>query len=223
MRLAFALVLVVSLIAGCRPSTPRPAEAAPPAVRSPTQTLAELIGYRTEREYDKMYPLIVAAQRHAVVEYLQAVDEFLTANTQLCRHVRDHISIGLSQTIDQSRLAGNLSIFSNYVKLLDEKIDGDSATLSFQIGQEMPARRADLIRVNGQWLYDPGAGDRSKIVPAVRRMADGLQTVLRELRSGGLDPAAMREDPKKLIEAVRIRLLPGIKMLPDPPKSGDGG
>ena len=54
-------------------------------------------------------------------------------------------------------------------------------------------------------------------------MAEGLRRVLRELQSGSLDKAAMRDDPKQLIEAVRIRILPGVKMLPDKPPTGDDG
>jgi hypothetical protein len=170
-----------------------------------------------------MYPLIIAAQRYEVVKYLRAMDAYLTANEQLCAFVRDHIAIGLSQTIDQSGMAGNLNIFSEYVTLLDETIEGDTATLSFMVDEKLPARRADLARIKGQWLYDPGDGDYAKIVPAVERMADGLRRVLQEMQSGRLDPAAMRGHPERLIEAVRIRLLPGVKMLPAPPKSGDGG
>ena len=222
MRTALMLCAVLLLPLGCRPSSPTPAAAAA-NVRSPTQTVEQLIEHRRGRQYERMHPLIIATQRYEVVKYLRAMDAYLRANEQLCVFVRNHIAIGLSQTIDQSGMAGNLNIFSQYVTLLDETIDGDTATLSFLVDEKLPARRADLDRVSGQWLYDPGDGDYAKIIPAVERMADGLRRVLQEMRSGRLDPAAMREHPAQLIEAVRIRLLPGVKMLPAPPKSGDGG
>jgi hypothetical protein len=51
-------------------------------------------------------------------------------------------------------------------------------------------------------------------------MAEGLRATLRDLQAGKLDPAEMRRDPNKLIEAVRVRLAPGIRMLPTPPEPG---
>lgn len=222
MRIALTLLITACIAAGCRPAAPTPAAAAS-SVGSPTATLEKLISLREDRQYERLSPLIIAEQRHEVVRYLMAVDEYLTANAQLCRFVRDNIAIGLSQTIDQSRLAGNLSIFSQYVTLLDETIEGERADVSFLVDEKLPARRAQLRRVDGQWLYDPGPGERAKIVPAVQRMAEGLRRVLRELRSGSLDTAAMRDDPKQLIEAVRIRILPGVKMLPEKPPTGDDG
>ncbi len=222
MRTALMLCAVLLLPLGCRPSPPTSAAAAG-NVRSPTQTIEQLIEHRRGRQYERMHPLIIAAQRYEVVKYLRAMDSYLTANEQLCGFVRDHVAIGLSQSIDQSGMAGNLNIFSQYVTLLDETIDGDTATLSFMVDESLPARRADLARIKGQWLYDPGDGDYAKIIPAIERMADGLRRVLHELQSGRLDPAAMRAHPEQLVEAVRIRLLPGVKMLPAPPTSGDGG
>lgn len=222
MRIALTLLITVCVATGCRPAAPSSAAAAS-AGRSPTATLEKLIAIRAAHQYEEMNPLIIAEQRHEVVRYLMAIDEYLTANGQLCRYVRDNIATGLAQTIDQSRLAGNLNIFSQYVTLLDERIDGDRADVSFLVDEKLPARHAQLRRVGGHWLYDPGPGERAKIVPAVQRMAEGLRRVLRELQSGGLDTAAMRDDPKLLIEAVRIRILPGVKMLPDEPADGDDG
>ena len=222
MRTALMLCAVLLLPLGCRPSPPTTAAAAA-NVRSPTRTIEQLIDLRRGRQYERMHPLIIATQRYEVVKYLRAMDAFLTANEHLCVFVRDHIAIGLSQTIDQSGMAGNLNIFSQYVTLLDETIEGDTAALSFVVDEKLPARRADLALIKGQWLYDPGDGDYAKIIAAVERMADGLRRVLKEMQSGRLDLAAMREHPEKLTEAVRIRLLPGVKILPAPPKSGDGG
>ena len=142
MRTALVLFAVVLLPLGCRPSPPTTAAVAA-NVRSPTQTIEQLIDLRRGRQYERMHPLIIATQRYEVVNYLRAMDAYLIANEQLCVFVRDHIAIGLSQTIDQSGMAGNLNIFSQYVTLLDETIDGDTATLSFLVDEKLPARRAD--------------------------------------------------------------------------------
>ena len=224
MRFVLPLLFIVVGATGCRPASPSSAAGATSdGGRSPLQTLEQLIALHEQHRYQQMYPLITSTDRHDVVKYLRVADEFLTANDQLCRFVRDEIGIGLSQSIDRSRLAGNLHIFSRYVTLLDETIEGERATVGFLVDEQLPARRARLVRKNGQWLYDPGGGDHKKIIAAVQLMADGLRRVLRELQSGGLDRVAMRKDPEKLIDAVRIRLLPGVKALPPRPPTGDGG
>jgi hypothetical protein len=179
-----------------------------------------LIAHHDARRYERMDPLIVAEQRNDAVSYVRAMDELLDANRMLGDFVRRHVGSGVLRSIDQSHLAGSMNIFSRDVKLLDEGIDGERAVIGFTVEGALPARRAELRRIDGAWLYDPGRGDAARMVPAVQRMAEGLRATLRELQAGKLDPAEMRRDPNKLIEAVRVRLAPGIRMLPTPPEPG---
>lgn len=191
---------------------------------SPSQTVERLIALRATRQYEHMLPMIVKNQRHEVVRYLSAIDEFLNAGRVLCEHVRGRHGVGVAALIDFSRLAGNLDIFSEYVGVLDESVDGDEATVAYTVDQRLPVRHTRLRRVENLWLYDPGEGYGPQLIPALRKMAEGLRRTLQEMQTGNLKQTDFAAFPEKLVEAVRIRILPGVKMLPPPPaESTDGG
>ena len=47
-------------------------------------------------------------------------------------------------------------------------------------------------------------------------MARGLRNVLEDLERGRLPASDLRDHPEELIEEVRLRLLPGVMLLPAP-------
>ncbi len=161
-----------------------------------------------------MEALIVPDHAKEVTRMLVAVDDFLAANDALCRYVREHVALGISLTIDQSELAARLDIFSRYVDLLSETIDGDQAVVVFQVDRDLPLKRAILHRIDGRWRYDPGPGYREEIPRAFASMAAGLRRVHDDLRSGRLPLAELKQDPARLGDEVRLRLSPGVRMLP---------
>lgn len=156
---------------------------------------------------------MVAGRAADAARTLAAIDEFLLANRLLCEHVRDRFGPGMAQLIDQSHIAGNLDVFSPYVELVDEEVNGDEAHVSFTVDGRLPLKRTRLVRVDGQWKYDPGDGYATNLPDAFRRMAEGLRLVLDGLKRG--QPAAERilEKPEVLVEEVRVRLIPGVAML----------
>ena len=184
--------------------------------RSPRVTIERIIAARDSGSYQRLNELIVPGRAHEVVETLMAVDSFLRANESLCDYVRDAFALGLSQSIDQSHWGTHLGIFSRYVELVDERAEGDTASVTFTVDGQIPLRRAALARVDGTWRYDPGPGYDARLPDAFGRMARGLWQVLDDLKSGRLSADTIRADPQQLIEEVRVRLQPGIKMLPAP-------
>ncbi len=170
-----------------------------------------------------MGELIVPGRMHEVVKTLMAVDEFLRVNRTLCDYVRDEFALGLAQSIDQSQWGAHLDIFSHYVELVDERIEGDTATVSFTVDERLPVQRARLVRVAGVWCYDPGDGYDSRLPAAFQRMAGGLRQVFDDLKEGRLPADAIRADPQRLTEEVRVRLLPGIRLLPAGPTTQPQG
>ncbi|MFQ5807854.1 MAG: hypothetical protein ACE5I3_15520 [Phycisphaerae bacterium] len=182
--------------------------------RSPGATIERLIAARDAGSYQPMSDLIVPEGAHQVVKTLMAVDEFLRVNRTLCNYVRNEFALGLSQSIDQSSWGAHLDVFSRYVELVQERIEGDTATVSFTVDGRLPVRHSRLVRTDGGWRYDPGPGYDPQLPAAFRRMTRGLRQVLEDLKAGRLPADAIRADPRRLIEEVRVRLLPGIKMLP---------
>jgi hypothetical protein len=191
---------------------------------SPKETVARLIRAREANDYHGMTPLIVPERAADVVNTLVAVDDFLNASQQLCDLVRREVGLGLAETIDQSGRAQYLDIFSKYVELLDETSTGKTATVSFTVDGQLPARETRLRLVDGTWRYDPGPGDYKRLAEAHQRMARGLRQTIDEIRGGRLSPQELRDQPEKLVEEVRVRLLPGVQLLPAPPSTApDGG
>ena len=210
------LLILLPMWAGCARSPSNQ----PPL--SPRETVALLIQARGAGDYQKMRSLIVSERNADVMTTLLAVDGFLAANQQLCELVRTKVGPGLSQTIDQSHYAYRLEIFSKYVELLDDSIVGQAATVAFLVDQQLPARHAQLRLVDGAWRYDPGPGDYQQLARAFERMAHGLRQAFQEIRGGRIGLNELRQDPERLINEVRIRLLPGVKMLPKPFEDDSG-
>ena len=208
--------------AGCERVAQEGQETRVPAV-SPRETLVRLMRLRESGELRQMETLIVPGRAADVVITLAAVEEYLGANERLCAAVRRNIGPGLAQTIDQGFRAYYLDIFSRHVELLDENIDGNSACIHFVVDGKLPARQADLVIVNGTWRYDPGPGDYQQLAEAFKAMAHGLRQVADEIENGRLPTGELRDNPERLFEEIRVRLLPGVKLLPKPPTEGDNG
>jgi len=211
-----AALLAALLLAGvgCERSAETAAPQPAPRRAGPREVAAQLIAARSDRDYGKIRELTVPLRAQDVVATLLAVDAFVLANAALCELVEAEVGLGAAQAIDQSRRAYHLDLFSKYVELLGETIVGETATVSFLVDGQLPARRTRFLLVDGHWRYDPGPGDYQQLAAAFEHMADGLRQVYAGLQSGRLAAAEFRLNPERLIEEVRLRLGPGVRMLP---------
>lgn len=206
--------------AGCSRPVDGAAGGQAAASLAPREAIERMLELRRLGRYGEMAALVVPERRGQVQSTLMAVDEFLHANRELCRYVAQHVGAGLSQAIDQSHWGASLDVFSRHVELLHETIEDQEATVSFQVDSRLPIRRARLARVDGAWRYDPGEGYDPELPAAFLRMARGLRDALASLQSGRLTGEAVRQSPDKLFEEVRLRLSPGVKMLPAARRDG---
>jgi hypothetical protein len=219
---------VTVLLGGCedrpggqrRPTQPAGAaeQRVPAEPAGPKATIERLVTLRAAGDLAAMRDLIVPQRAAELVVTLTAVDEFLAANRRLCEIVRREIGSGLAASIDQRRYAYFLDVFSPHVRVLDETLAGDRASVAYLVNEQLPARRTELVRIGGRWRYDPGAGDYEQLAAAFRRMAYGLRQTIAELESGDLAAADIRRQPELLLDDIRMRLLPGVKMLPQAPE-----
>lgn len=220
----YAAILAVCLICtvGCSRDPAAQRQPFRPAV-SPRETITKLIEARGGARYQEMRPLILPERTAEVIATLVAVDGFLHANQRLCDLVRRQVGPGLAEIIDQGHCAYYLDIFSQHVELLDETMEDTSADVSFSVDGRVPADHARLRLVERTWRYDPGPGDYVQLADAFDRMAYGLRQTCEELESGRLSPQTLRDKPEVLVEDVRVRLLPGAKLLPIAPTDDGGG
>jgi hypothetical protein len=206
--------------AGCErapDASPRTAAAAP--AQSPRQVIERIVQARARSAEKELRGLIVAERAEAVVETLAAVDELMTANQALCDYITREVGVGIVPAVDQGRIGRNLDVFSPHVAVVDERIEGDKATVTFTIDGRLPAQHARLKLQERAWRYDPGEGYSAELPAALRRMASGLREALEDLESGRVALADVRRDPAVLIEHVRQCLTPGVALLPRPPKT----
>ncbi|MFH1748223.1 MAG: hypothetical protein ABIG44_14405 [Planctomycetota bacterium] len=190
---------------------------------TPLDTVNKLIAAHGSRAYNEMKPMIVPERVADVLTTLVAMDDFLDANHQLCNIIRERVGLGLAEMVDQSYRAYHLDIFSKYVELLDYVITSETATVFFIVDGKLPARQTELRLIDGEWKYDPGPGDYPKLAAAWNSMAHGLRQTAEEINSGRLSPVELRDNSERLVEEVRIRMLPGVRMLPAPPTDEDKG
>lgn len=211
---------VLVALAGCErapDASPRRATAAP--AQSPRQVIERIVDLRARGAASELRGLIVAERAEAVFETLAAVDELMEANRALCDYITREVGAGIVPAIDQGRIGRNLDVFSPHVAVVDERIEGDAATVTFTIDGRLPAQHARLKLVERAWRYDPGEGYSAELPVALWRMAAGLREALADLEAGRVAPADVRRDPAVLIEHVRKCLTPGVALLPAPPKS----
>lgn len=176
---------------------------------------------RAGHKYREMAALIVPERASEVESFLMALDDFRAANGRLGNWLEAHAAVGLAQTIDQSYVADDLSIYANedlsifsrQVELLDAHVAGDEAIVSFTLRGRVPAKRAHLRKVDGTWRYDPGPGYSEHLPAAFHDLARGLDQMRAELESGRVSEADLRGSPDAFLEKVQARLRRGVNLL----------
>lgn len=207
------------LVAGCdRPPQPTEGRSSISPSASPAQVIREILRVRAAAKYADLRELVLANRTEDVTRTLLAVDDFLAANRMLCDQIRAKVGPGVSARVDQSHLADHLDVFSRYVELIGEEIQGDTAVVRFTIDGKLPARAARLRLVESGWRYDPGPGYSADLIRAFESMTLGLRQLADELRAGTADIATFQANPDRLVEEVRLRMLPGVRILPEPEK-----
>lgn len=209
-RRGVLLAVVAVQVGGCARS-PGPS-AGEPAV-GPRQVIAQLRALRAQRQYGELRGLVLPGRAEEVIATLMAVDGFLDANARLCAWLRDEVGVGVAQSVDQSDVADALGLFSREAELLDENITGRQATVSFAVGERLPAQNARLRQEGGRWYYDPEKGYAPELPAAFREMARGMERVQARLAGGSISKRELLDNPTRLMEEVRSELKRGVQLL----------
>lgn len=202
--LSLALVcLTAGVLTGCDRPEPPP---------GPKAVLRELIAARAAHDHQRIIAHTHPERARTLVSTLLALDEFLVANNRLCDALRAAGLTGVAQSVDQSHLAHRLGVFSPRVELLDEHITGDTAEVAFTVDGRLPARRAQLVRRDGRWCYDPGPAP-PRLPDAFREMARGLREARATFERGDITVAEIKRDPAIMLSEVISWLRPGVELL----------
>lgn len=214
-------IMTALMLCGCdrAPQAPRqPATTAVKTPATPSDVIHEILRVRKASQYSGLRELVLSDHVDDVTRTLVAVDDFLAANQALCELIRQQVGPGVSARVDQAHLADHLDVFSRYVDLIGEETTGENAIVRFTIDGKLPAKNAELRRIDGRWRYDPGGGYSPELVAAFEKMTEGLRALVAEFRAGTIDVSAFRANPDRLVDEVRLRLMPGVRLLPVKPR-----
>lgn len=201
--------VVGGLSFGCK--DPSPTQANQPATQTanptlnPERTILALRERYQQRQYAKMTPWIPSEQTDGLFRLLAGTDRLGAANLRVQAIIQKKLGLPASDRWDLAALRENLGIFSEGVKVISTTVEGDRATVAFQVKDALPLSTATLIRRNRTWQYQPEIHDE---LPArINQLADSLE------RLGDALNDEENLSPDKIDAEYRYRIVPRIEQL----------
>ena len=131
------------------------------------------------------------------------MDQVLQANRQAMKAIAELWGAHRTLAWDLSGMGDYLGPFSNEISIVQELVNGDEATVTYQVGQMVPLRTANLRRIEGHWVYMPGVSPPD-FPRAMQRLAQTLtdvaETIYRE-----------RLEPDRIDQEYRLRVVPRVQ------------
>lgn len=192
-----------------------PTASRPSRVATARAAAEELLELRRSRNYDAIARRVLEPHGPDVAATLAAVDEFLSENERLVRWLRHEIDPAAARAVDQGQFGRHLDLFSELVELRDVSATETEATVVFLVDNQLPLRRCRLVWKSDGWRYDAGDGFHATLPSAFRTMAAGM----RDLHARFAEPAgraALRADPRRVLQEVAAALEPGARLLRPP-------
>ncbi len=200
-RVLFGLGVCL-LVAGCdrqgrNPESKMPAvigEASPHHdVESPMELVRRARVLRLAGRLDDLGAVVDPRQSRHVVSLLYALDRLELANRSLALAVKKQFGTAVAREFDHRALVNAAGVFSRDVELISQRIDGDRATVTFQIAKRVPLEEVRLVRLDGDWRIrtdDP----IPEATREIGRLAEGLTAVARLVGRGNMTVAKLRSE-----------------------------
>lgn len=189
-RCAWQVILclcAVLMVTGCRES------AAPVVDNGPVLLFEQMRDVHQSRRYTELEPLVDAKRLPTLLRTLMAVDRLLTVSAQLADTAARRLGPTAGQVCDLSVLADYLGPFSRRARALSTRIDGDEATVVYQVGERIPIERVQMHRLAGRWIYVPDAADE-RLPDLLNQLTDHLVALKAEAQQGTFDERAFIDE-----------------------------
>lgn len=188
----------------CRPSdVPQAASAAVPGANQPNASPVEVMNllhqHHLKRDYQAISPWLVAEDREKSLALLRALDLVLDANDALSRTAENRFHGPMTDTWTLAAMRNNIGPFSEKIQLVSQQFKGDSATVTFQAGRNIPLIHAQFVLVEGRWLYRPEPSP-----PALTTELRELARVLSDVRESVVGGASF----ESYLDSFFYRVLP---------------
>ena len=119
-----------------------------------------------------------------------------------------------------SAIGNFLGLFSRDGEFVGEKIEGNTARVSFKVGKSLPLRYASFELYEGRWVYVPGEGSR-ELEPLVRALAKQLTRFATAISTGSQTMEQLDSEFKYRVvpafDAILSSLTPATSPGPRPP------
>jgi len=190
------------LCAGCdRPGrlphtdapVPGPSSPAHLDAESPIALVRRAHDLRLAGRLDALEAVIDPKQARDVVSLLFALDRLARADHTLGLAIKKAFGSAVAREFDHQALVNAAGVFSRDVDLVSERIDGDHATVTFQVAKRVPLDEVALVKLNGEWRIrtdDP----IPEAVREIERLAEGLTSVARLVGRKHLTVAQLRAE-----------------------------
>lgn len=160
---------------------------------SPSDTIRRVHEHRLAGRVTRIGPHLLPEQRLAVLDLIRAVDRLAGGNDVLRSAAEKQFGAASAMAFDRPAIGDIIGVFSRDVEVIDERIDGDSATVTIQVGGRVPLQEVRLIHRDRRWLIEsdpPITG----VADQLRKLADIMLDTARRVREGKLTAAALQEE-----------------------------
>lgn len=168
---------------------------------------------RLARDYNALESLVASDQALHVSAFVERVDRFIDANRRLRDVTRERVAVGIAERVDQTYIVAALGLFGPDVEVLDERITGDDAIVTYTAAGRLPPESVTLRRASAGWQIDPGPGFSPLMSEAFAAMADGLTRLAARIDSGELAAADLLKNPEQLPREVESAMRRGLELL----------
>jgi hypothetical protein len=160
---------------------------------APVRLLLQLRDLQHNHSYKELESLVDPSRTRVLIDTLMAMDSLLLASTQLERTAEQRLGPRAAVICNLASLADYLGPFSRNVQIVSTRIDGDTATVAYQVGERVPIERAQVLRVDGQWRYMPDEPDYA-LPPLLRQLTDAMVRLHSRAEAGAYTEEAFVED-----------------------------
>jgi hypothetical protein len=202
--------VVLLAMAGCQgQNTPQATQAGTitrtgtPA--TPSQTVERLHALRTHGQYAELGAIIEHTDAADLVDFLLAMDEFMSANDEVQAAIRKFAPTAPAMKWDLSSMENRQGLFSTDVKVIDEETKGSQAWVTIQVADTVPLEIIPLRSIGGRWVYCPES--RVGGLPsAIRRLSRAMRRV-----ANSISHDSLTED--EIHTEFRLRISPYLKAI----------
>ncbi|MFQ5413585.1 MAG: hypothetical protein ACE5E6_03915 [Phycisphaerae bacterium] len=181
---------------------------------SPTQTVAHVNALRRSGRYRAIEPFLLDEQRPHIIALIQSVDRLLTANGVLQAAITDRLGPASAQPFDRASVGDIIGVFSMNLRVHDERIDGDTAVVTIEVGGRLPLDEVTLRRRDRRWVIETDP-PRPAVTAELFRLADVLTDVARDVRTRSFTADELRRELAFRLAPIGHRLMARTSAPPD--------